>query len=145
MLVYTMGYTVPGAMATLEQFVGEGGKVFDIRYSPSSANPLWRQDSLRERFGSAYRHVRAWGNKNYKNGGPIELVDFAAGLRILEATTAPVVALCMCRQADECHRAVVAAQLRLAGHEAQEIAYVAVAPKAKPQPVSTLQPALFGG
>jgi uncharacterized protein (DUF488 family) len=141
MLVYTMGYGVPGAMVTLEKFIANGGMVFDIRFSPSSANPMWRRESLEARFGNAYRHIRAWGNKNYR-AGPIELVDFGAGLRILEATRVPVVIMCVCRDATQCHRAVVAEMLLTAGHTTQEIDYVAVEPKPKKKAVA-VQPVLF--
>ena len=130
MQIYTIGYGVPGAMATLENFVNAGGFLFDIRFSPSSANPIWRRESLQTRFGDAYRHVKALGNKNFR-GGPIEIVDFAAGRKLIEAQTAPVVLMCVCKNLAECHRMTVTEMLVAVGHTVNEVEYVVVEPKKK--------------
>lgn len=145
MQIYTIGYGLPGAMATLEKFVNAGGLIFDIRFSPSSANPLWRKESLQTRFGAAYRHVKALGNKNFR-GGPIEIVDFPAGRKLIEAQTAPLVMMCVCKNLAECHRMTVTDLLVAAGHTVNEIEYVVVESKKKKkiEEEETIQPTLWG-
>jgi len=144
MHILTMGYGVPGTLATVEQFVKDGGVVFDIRFSPWSANPIWRKESLVARFGAAYRHVRALGNQNYK-GGPIAIVDFEAGRRLIEASAAPVTLMCACKDAHQCHRGVVARFLQESGHTTSEIEYRVVEPKpkAKKDKTDPVQPMLI--
>src|SRR5581483_2491336 len=106
--IYTAGYTgmtveqLEGMMARLE------GRplLVDVRFSPRSRNPAWAGSNLRARFGADYLHVNALGNRNYRGGGPIELVDADEGARVVGPILKdrPVVLLCACKDHRECHR-----------------------------------------
>lgn len=110
--IYTVGY----ATWTPEQLRAEaqrlGAVVFDIRMNPTSMRPEWRKAALRQTFGSAYSHVPALGNRNYR-GGPMELAAPARALPLVQAQLArtPIILLCACRDWQSCHRSLAAAHL----------------------------------
>jgi len=111
--IYTMGYS-GWAPAQLRAQVAElGASLWDIRYSPRSRRPEWQGPSLRALLGAPYVYVPALGNRNYKNGGPIELVNPAAmiGAAALVLGRRPLVLLCGCKDWRSCHRLVAAQYL----------------------------------
>jgi uncharacterized protein (DUF488 family) len=107
--LYTLGYLAWTPPAVVQCVQDLGAVVTDIRFSPTSRHPAWRQATLRRTLGECYRHIGALGNRHYK-GGPVELVDLEAGLttlaEFLEAS--PVILLCACAVVDGCHRRLVA-------------------------------------
>jgi uncharacterized protein (DUF488 family) len=78
-MLYTLGYSgwTPQDIQTEAQ--ARNAVVCDIRYSPASRHPQWSKRQLSQLLGARYHHVQALGNRNYKNGGPIELADYEAG------------------------------------------------------------------
>jgi uncharacterized protein (DUF488 family) len=114
--IYTWGYT--GATpADLTAYIDAlDAYVCDIRYSPRSRVPHWRQHALDEMAGVTahgrrrYRHIIELGNVNYATDGPIELYAPAAGLREIAPYLAvrPCILLCACADWRTCHRRVVA-------------------------------------
>ena len=88
--------------------------VFDVRYSPRSRNWQFSGKNLRETLGDRYRHVKSFGNKNYK-GGPVALVDFEDGLDQVLASDKPVILMCVCGDPERCHRAEVGRLLQTNG------------------------------
>jgi uncharacterized protein (DUF488 family) len=114
-IIYTYGYT-GASVATLGAILARTGALLvDVRFSPASRNPEWSGSRLRATFGEEYLHLKALGNANYRNGGPIELVDLEGAAKrlrpILEGRS--VVLLCACKDHAVCHRTVAA--VRLAG------------------------------
>ena len=137
MTIYTLGYsgwTVDDVAALLERL---DAVAVDVRMSPRSRNPAYSGKRLSERLGDRYRHVRGFGNTNYR-GGEIVLHDWAGGLQetlaILSAGRS-VVLMCACADVEVCHRKVVAK--RLAGLEGADVIHLTPA-DAKPS-----QPTLF--
>jgi uncharacterized protein (DUF488 family) len=113
-MMYTLGYsgwtpeTIKGAAQT------RNAVVCDIRYSPASRHPQWRKRQLVQRLGARYQHVQALGNRNYKNGGPIELADYEAGKQVIAAILATgqsIILMCACKDIATCHRRTAAEQL----------------------------------
>ncbi len=114
--IYTYGYT--GATpADLKAYIDElDAYLIDVRYSPRSRVPQWRQEALRDLVGltehgrARYRHIIELGNANYNSDGPIELYAPAAGLREIAPYLAarPCILLCGCADWRSCHRRVVA-------------------------------------
>lgn len=94
--------------------------VFDIRFSPRSRNPEFSGARLRTNLGTRYLHVKAFGNRNYR-GGPIEFVDFEAGLAQVVASDKPVILMCMCKDPARCHRTVIGELLRQHGIQYTEL------------------------
>lgn len=77
----------------------------DVRFSPNSRDPQWRQAAMKKEIGERYIHIKSLGNKNYK-GGPIEFLDLPGGLDALAHLLQKknVVVMCACWARDRCHR-----------------------------------------
>lgn len=88
--------------------------VFDVRFSPRSRNWQFSGRNLQDKLGDRYRHVQAFGNRNYK-GGPIEIADFEAGLQQVLDSHRPVILMCVCGDPNRCHRTTVGRMLRERG------------------------------
>ena len=82
MKIIPVGYGNPKHRPLIDQFMHEACTLLvDVRYSKASAIPGWHSTSLVKRFGDRYIYLgRALGNKNYKNGKPIEIVDLEGGI-----------------------------------------------------------------
>jgi uncharacterized protein (DUF488 family) len=118
--VYTIGYSGRTPNELLEIVERLGAQLVDVRYSPASRMPQWSGLRLRQLFGERYTHLRQFGNVNYKNGGPIQLVDYASGKVYLDALDRPAVLMCVCSDPAICHRTTIANLLRADGFEVVE-------------------------
>lgn len=120
--VYTLGYlgrTQDDLAAIVERL---DAKLLDIRFSPFSRNQQFAGWALKRRLTDQnYQHIKPLGNVNYKNGGPIEIADFPAGLEVIRQSVRPVILMCACRDAAGCHRTVVAKMLQDEGFTVEEI------------------------
>lgn len=108
--LYTYGY-LGGNLADLHQYAAAGVLILDVRYNPTSRNPLWRKYHLLRELGESYRWNQDLGNVNYKTRKPpFEMADMASGLDALEPLLQeqPVLILCACRDWNACHRELVA-------------------------------------
>ena len=126
MQLFTVGYgnwTLDELAARITEM---DAVLVDIRYSPTSRNPSWRQPALRAKLGRRYIYLPDFGNVNYK-GGPIVIHGFDSGARKLRALLAEhnVVLMCVCRDYNRCHRKTVVEMLQAAqvpeALEAQEL------------------------
>jgi hypothetical protein len=108
--LYTLGYSGWTAPELLRQVEQLGALLWDIRMAPYSRAPMWQQGSLRALLGDRYLHVRALGNINYNNGGPIRLAAPETCLNRLELAlrAQPVILMCGCKDHATCHRTVAA-------------------------------------
>jgi hypothetical protein len=110
-IIYTIGYSAGWTPATLKaELTRLGALLLDIRYSPHSRRPEWNRSALRDLLGDDYRHEPALGNRNYRDGGPIELAapERAVGPVAQFLAQQPVALLGACRDAEACHRSVAA-------------------------------------
>jgi site-specific DNA recombinase len=115
--IYTWGYGARRPSDLVRYVELYGATVVDVRYSPASRNPSWAGKRVRELVGAnRYLHVRALGNTNYNNDGPIVLADAEAGIEqvrpLLER--GPVILMCACHDHRGCHRSTVAEALSAA-------------------------------
>ncbi len=118
--VYGIGYsgrTLDEIRQLLEQL---DAYLVDIRFVPNSRNPAFRQKALINALGDRYIHVQAFGNPNFRSGGPVEIADYDAGKAALEALDKPTLLMCMCKDPATCHRTVVLRHLAEDGFETQE-------------------------
>ena len=118
--VYTIGYSGRTPNVLLEIVERLGAQLVDVRYSPASRMPQWSGLRLRQLFGERYTHLRQFGNVNYKNGGPIQLVDYASGKVYLDVLERPAILMCVCADPAICHRTYIANLLRADGFEVVE-------------------------
>jgi uncharacterized protein (DUF488 family) len=108
--LYDLGYLEIKKLEKLVNLVGVLDAVLvDVRFSPNSRNPQWRQAALKKALGDRYIHVKALGNKNHK-GGPIEFLDLQGGMDTLAHLTQnqKVIIMCACSNRAICHRVKIA-------------------------------------
>jgi uncharacterized protein (DUF488 family) len=110
--IHTFGYSGHDPSDLARRLEETGATLIDIRYSPRSRNPVWSRKRLEEAFGERYVHCPELGNRNYRNGGPVEIADYEAGRDLLKGIPGPVLLMCACKDPKVCHRTVVAEQLR---------------------------------
>jgi hypothetical protein len=65
--------------------------------------------------------MQTLGNRAYKSGEPVEVVDYPAGRAILAALDKPAILMRVCSNYQTCYRRTVAELLRADGFEVQEI------------------------
>lgn len=119
--IYTTGYSGKRITSLPDLLRRLDAVLFDIRYSPNSRVPHWRQGALEELLGSSYLHVPALGNINYKTGGEILINDLERGIRTIRAEQKSIVLLCACEDAARCHRSVIARSLGDLGMTVEEL------------------------
>ncbi len=111
--VFTFGYS-GHQLSEVVEHLPDSTDLWDIRFSARSRDSQWNARSLAAALGDRYTHASGFGNRNYKNGGPIELVEPDPWVRLLEAKLAKgesVILMCGCAQRGICHRAEVASML----------------------------------
>lgn len=106
--LYTIGYQSVLTVDELSDIqVFYRALVIDIRFSAYSHNQDWRRHSLEANLQAGYLYMQAFGNKNYKNGGPIELYQPERGAKFIERHIQParsLILLCACYGHEDCHR-----------------------------------------
>jgi hypothetical protein len=110
--VLPFGYSTPDSQAALDRLMAdENTYLVDIRYSVKSLNkPEWSFEKLKERYGAKYLWIKALGNVNYFNHGPVQIADPDAGIPRLVKGVAQgftLILLCTCARYEGCHRKVV--------------------------------------
>lgn len=117
--LYTWGYTGSTPEDLTRYAEALDALVLDIRYSPTSRVPRWQRQALAALLGSRYHWLQAFGNVNYKSGGPLRLADPDAGLKWLNDYMSSgafpwqtVILLCACEDWWQCHRSLTSTFLR---------------------------------
>ena len=112
MTIYTLGYSGWHVDDVVNMLKELDAILIDVRMAPRSRNPAFNGTSL-ARLGDGYAWLREFGNRNYK-GGPIEIVDFEAGVtKVVQMTRLrkALLLLCGCPDVNTCHRKIVADRL----------------------------------
>ena len=110
--VCPLGYNARGAGKALNELMsGQKVLLIDTRKTPWSDREEWRRETLAAKYGKRYRYAgHVLGNRNYNNGGPIDIVDPATGLRGLRMYLSEgyrLVVLCGCYDYARCHRKTI--------------------------------------
>jgi uncharacterized protein (DUF488 family) len=118
-LIYTLGYSGWDYAKLAARIEEMDAVLVDVRLSPRSRRPEWRQSVLQSRLRQRYTHMKEFGNVNYK-GGPTRLLAFEQGRQRLEALLAkhpgPIILMCVCADYERCHRKEIVRQLKETGH-----------------------------
>ena len=130
---YTTGYTGKSVEQLSALLDFHDAILADIRFAPVSKHLQWTKNYLSIMLGDRYRHVSQLGNRNYKNGGAIQIHNLEIGIRLIESWRTNVILLCACEDLENCHRRVVKAELEKRGCEVTEIS-----------DWNVTQPSLFG-
>jgi hypothetical protein len=105
------------AQARLDDLVGEGALLLDIRSRPCSRfRPQYNRTALAERYGLHYAWVQALGNQQYQHRerGILLARGHEQAIRAavqLAASGLSLVLLCACKHEATCHRALVIQQI----------------------------------
>ena len=94
--------------------------LIDVRFSPTSELMRWRQIYLKALLREKYHHVPQLGNRAFREG-KAQIQNLDLGIKILVSFNSNAVLMCCCEDVKECHRLVIAEELRRKGFEAEEI------------------------
>jgi hypothetical protein len=92
----------------------------DVRFSPTSELMRWRQVYLKALLREKYHHVPQLGIRAFREG-KAQIQNLELGIKILVSFNSNAVLVCGCGDAKECHRLVIAQELRRKGFDAEEL------------------------
>jgi uncharacterized protein (DUF488 family) len=92
----------------------------DVRFSPTSEIMRWRQIYLKALLREKYLHVPQLGNPAFREG-KVQIQNLDLGIKILVSFNSNAVLMCGCQDVKECHRLVIAEELRRKGFDAEEL------------------------
>lgn len=88
--------------------------------SQNSELMRWRQIYLKALLREKYHHVPQLGNRAFREG-KAQIQNLDLGIKILVSFNVNAVLMCECADPKECHRLVIAEELRRKGFEAEEM------------------------
>ncbi|MBA7584664.1 hypothetical protein ES708_26621 [subsurface metagenome] len=92
----------------------------DVRFSPTSEMMRWRQIYLKTLLREKYHHVPQLGNRVFREG-KAQIQNPDLGIKILVTFNSNAVLMCGCGDVKECHRLIIAQELRRKGFDAEEL------------------------
>lgn len=92
----------------------------DVRFSPTSEIMFWRQIYLKTLLREKYQHVPHLGSRALREGNS-QIQNLDLGIKILVSFNSNAVLMCGCDDVKECHRLVIAQELRRKGFDAEEL------------------------
>lgn len=92
----------------------------DVRFSPTSEIMFWRQVYLKTLLREKYHHVPQLGGRASREG-KAQIQNLELGIKILVTFNSNAVLMCGCDDGKECHRLVIAQELRRKGFDAEEL------------------------
>ncbi|HMS40728.1 MAG TPA: DUF488 family protein [Pyrinomonadaceae bacterium] len=93
----------------------------DIRFVPYSEIMFWRRVYLKTLLGNKYLHIVNLGNRSFKERDKISIQNLNLGLETLLSLNTNVILFCACAEAENCHRRVIAEELKKSGIMVTEI------------------------
>ena len=92
----------------------------DVRFSPTSELMRWRHVYLKTLLREKYRPIPQLGSR-LSRAGMNQIQHLELGLKVLISFGTNAVLMCECACLKDCHRLVIAKELRHKGFEAEEI------------------------
>lgn len=94
--------------------------LIDVRFSPISELMRWRQVYLKVLLREKYRHIAQLGSRATRLGtNQIQHLDL--GLKVLLSFGTNAVLMCECANSRDCHREIIAKELRRRGFAVEEL------------------------
>ena len=92
----------------------------DVRFSPTSEIMFWRQVYLKTLLREKYHHVPQLGNRTFREG-KAQIQNLDLGIKVLGSFNQNAVLMCECADLKDCHRFVIAQELRRKFYEVEEL------------------------
>ena len=117
---YTTGYAGKDTNDLKPMLNALDAVLVDVRFSPTGETLRWRQIYLKALLREKYHHVPQLGSRAFR-GGQNQIQNLDLGIKILVSFNASAVLMCECAGLQNCHRLVIAQELRRRGFDAEEI------------------------
>lgn len=117
---YTTGYAGKDINDLKPMLHALAAVLVDVRFSPTSELMRWRQIYLKALLREKYHHVPQLGNRASREGR-IQIQNLDLGFKVLTSFNANAVLMCECANLKNCHRLVIAEELRCKGFAAEEL------------------------
>jgi hypothetical protein len=95
-------------------------RLVDIRFAPSDKPVQWSKGYLQLLLKRSYQHLPALGAREI-SPGKFAIQNLTLGLRLLGDECFNVVLMCNCNNYNNCHRSIIACELKKFGKEVEEI------------------------
>ncbi len=119
--IFTTGYTGKDISDLKPMLADLDAMLIDIRFAPYSQVMHWRKVYLKALLGEKYRHIPNLGNRTYKEN-KISIQNLKLGIETILHLPSNVVLMCSCEKIENCHRRIIAEELRQTEIESKEIA-----------------------
>ncbi len=117
---YTTGYADKDINDLKPMLDALDAVLVDVRFSPTSEIMFWRQVYLKTLLREKYHHVPQLGNRAFRES-KAQIQNLDLGIKIITSFNSNAVLMCGCEDVKECHRLVIAEELRRKGFEAEEM------------------------
>jgi uncharacterized protein (DUF488 family) len=118
--IFTTGYTGKDINELKPMLADLDAMLIDIRFAPYSQVMHWRKVYLKALLGEKYRHIPNLGNRTYKEN-KISIQNLKLGIETILHLPSNVVLMCACEKMENCHRRIIAEELRQTEVESKEI------------------------
>lgn len=119
--IFTTGYTGKDINDLKPMLADLDAMLIDIRFAPYSQVMHWRKVYLKALLGEKYRHIPNLGNRTFKEN-KISIQNLKLGIETILHLPSNVVLMCACEKMENCHRRIIAEELRQTEVESKEIA-----------------------
>lgn len=117
---YTTGYAGKEINDLKPMLDTLGAVLVDVRFSPMSELMRWRQVYLKTLLREKYHHLPQLGNRAFRER-KAQIQNLDLGIKILVSFNSSAVLMCECAEQKECHRLIIAEELRSKGFETEEL------------------------
>lgn len=120
MKFYTTGYAGKNVADLKNLLDALDALLVDVRYSPSSSAIVWSKDYLKLLLKEHYRHVGQLGNRSFREN-KVMIQNLELGIKTVISFGRNIVLMCGCAELKNCHRLILARELRRRNYEVEEL------------------------
>lgn len=117
---YTTGFSGRDIGDLKPMLVALDAMLVDVRFSPTNELMRWRQVYLKALLREKYRHIAQLGSRPTRLGTN-QIQHLNLGLKVLLSFGMNAVLMCECADLKDCHREIIAKELRGKGFAVEEI------------------------